>query len=131
MARVFLGQAIENPVVINGFGRLQLINDKELIKQAILDRLLTQRSSEFFNRHNGSIVNQLIFQPNTAVLLDLLESHIKDTIENQERRVKYLTTDFFNDENDGAKIHCKIKVQILQSSEIFSFVFPFYRELES
>ncbi len=129
MGRVYLGIAIQNPPVINGFGRIQLIDDRALIEQSIKDRLLTPVGSEFFNRQNGSILSLLLHQPNDAVLLDLLDFHIKNTIETQERRVKYVGTEFFNDASRPDLVQCKISVMILQSSETFSFVFDFYREL--
>jgi len=129
MARPYLGQGIKNPPVINGFGRIDLENDRALVEQSILDRLNTPRSSEFFNRQNGSILNQLLFAPNDAVLLDLLDFHIQETIETQERRVKYLGTDFFQDASRPELIQCNIRVQLLQSSEVMSIIFPFYKEI--
>lgn len=131
MARLYLGIGIKNPPVVDGFGRISLEKDKELIKQAITDRLNTPRGSEFFNRQNGSILNRLLHQPNDAVLLDLLDFHIQETIETQETRVKYLGTDFLTDIKRPELIQCNIKVLILQSSESFSFIYPFYKEIES
>ena len=129
--REYLGQAIQNPPVITEFGRIGLINDKALIKQSVLDRLLTPLGAEFFNRQNGSIINQLLFEQNDAVLLDLLEYYIRGTIQDQCKRVDYLGTEFFQDENNISLIHCTISVKILQSSEVMSLVMPFYKEIES
>lgn len=131
MAKSYLGTGIKNPPVVTGLGRISLESDKALIEQSIIDRLNTPRGSEFFNRQNGSILNRLIHQPNDSVLVDLLDFHIQETIETQERRVKYIKTEFLQDINREDLIHCNIKVLILQSSEQHSFVYPFYKEIES
>lgn len=74
----------------------------------------------------GSRLHELVFETNDEVLKDLLAVFIYDAISDWEKRVKYLSTSFEQEDN---VIVCKVEYKILKSNEIDSFVYPFYREL--
>lgn len=127
--REYLGQAVTYPSqLVNG--KAALINDKALVEQSIKIILDTPKGTKFMLPEFGSRLRELAFEPNDEVIEDMAGYFIYEAIRDWEKRVLYVSTQFEHD-NEQAVMLCHIKYKILQSNEIESFIYPFYRKLTS
>ena len=127
MARAYLGQALALPLVLRQ-GAVSTISDTELIEQSITTILNTPKGSRFFLPEFGSRLKELMFEPNDEVLQDLLRLFIFEAMREWEKRCEFVDVEF--SKPSGESIDCAIKYRILQSNQINSYVFPFYRKLK-
>lgn len=129
--RTYLGQGLKFPPEVDSFGRIALENDAELIKQSLAILFSEPVGTELMREQYGSQVRLAMFQPNDAIVLGLLDYFIVDAISKWERRIKIADIRYDQPIDKPETINCTIFFIIKQSSEIDSFVFPFYRELKN
>ena len=130
-AKPYLGQGIKYPHVINTFGRIDYESDINLIKQSLAILFSTPLGTEFYREHYGSDIRLAMFEPNDAVTRSLLDYYLVDAVARWERRISVVDVEYQQPGSQPDLINCTIIFQIRQSSEIDSFVFPFYRELKN
>ncbi len=126
MARIYLGVGLKHPVTLEN-GSVRLETDLALINQSILDILGTPIGSRFMLRDYGSRMRELLFEPNDEVIQDIASVFIFEALQKWEKRIKIIDTKF---EVSETKLQCNIYYKVLQSNEIESFIFPFYRNLK-
>lgn len=126
--REYLGQGIKSPdVLVNG--KRTLANDRDLVEQSIKIILNTPKGHRFMLPEFGSRLSELLFEPNDGVLEDLIAYFIYDAITTWEKRVQYIKTEFSRPNSET--LHCEVFYRIMQSNEINSFIYPFYRKIVS
>lgn len=125
----YLGKALGYPVTVNQFGRVKTVVGIDAVKASIIQLLGTPVGFSFFLPERGSRLHLIAFEPADDLLASLLETLIFEAIDNWEKRVQTIkvTPIFYPDD---LKVDCQIECKILQSNEIFSFIYPFYRELK-
>ncbi len=124
----YLGKAENFPTTITSTGGITLVAGFNLIKQSIIRILETGLGTVFFNRSWGSRLRNSVYEPNDDMLISQLDLFIQEAIEEHEKRVEYISTDYaFFRTVDKNWVQCTINVRILQSNEIDSLVWPFYR----
>ena len=126
MAREYLGTSATFPLRLID-GAMGTIGGLDLINQSILTILNTKQGTEFFLPELGSRLHELTFEPNDEVLKDFIRLFIFEALSAWEKRVQFISVDFEKPTEDS--LNCKINYRILQSNEIESFVYPFYRTL--
>lgn len=129
--RSYLGQGIKYPHEVDVFGRIALISDKALVKQSLYVIFNTPIRSEFFREHEGWEGRELMFEQNSIVLCGLLDFYVVDAIAKWERRIKILDVKYTLPSDKPELIKITVNYRIRQSSEVDSFIFPFYRELKN
>lgn len=129
--RAYLGQGIQYPFVIDTFGKIALQNDAELIKQSLRILFDEPVGTELFREHYGSQIRLCMFEPTDAILTSLLDFYIFDAISKWERRISLYDIQYRGVEGKTNVIMCSVMYQIKKSSEIDSFIFPFFRELKN
>jgi phage baseplate assembly protein W len=124
----YLGSALKYPIEINEFGRVKIVSGLDALKDGLIQMLNTPQGTRFFNPGYGSRLHEILFEPVDEVLQSLIELFIFEAIQENEKRVATLsvTTTLYPDNN---LIDCAVQLRILQSNEIDSFIYPFYREL--
>lgn len=125
---LYLGKTIGFPIVIDQYGRPQLIEGVDIIPQSIEMILNTAKGSRFFVAQYGSDVDLLMFSPNDEVLQSLLFTIINDALDIWEKRIKVLDITFNLDPSQPAKLDCVIQYLIIKSNVDNTFVYPFYTE---
>lgn len=130
-ARAYLGQGIKFPYEVTQFGRIALSNDSALVKQSLEILFNEQVGTEFFREHYGSQIHLLMFEQNDIKLRSLLDYYILDAISKWERRIYVLDIKYSQPDDTPELINCTLIFAIKQSSEIDSFIFPFYKELKN
>lgn len=108
-------------------GKAVLVSDKTGIEEAVTTLLNTPIGSRLFLPEYGSRIEELLFEPNDAVVESLARMFIQEAISTWERRIKFKNTEF---SRDGDTLNCLITYEILASNEIQSFVYPFYSQLK-
>ena len=131
MARPYLGTGVKHPHKIDQFGKVELANDNELVKQSIAVILNTPLGTEFGREHFGSNIREVIFEPVTQIAITLLDFFIADAIAKWEKRVTLVDIKYDIPTNNPKVINCTIIYRLKQASDVDSFVFPFYRELNN
>lgn len=117
--RTYLGQSMSSPIkLING--KAVLVSDKTGIEEAVTTLLNTPIGSRLFLPEYGSRIEELLFEPNDAVVESLARMFIQEAISTWERRIKFKNTEF---SRDGDTLNCLITYEILASNEIQSFVY--------
>jgi hypothetical protein len=124
--RVYLGRGLEFPIrLLQGKGTIT--SDVSLINQSIKIILDTPIGSRLFLPDFGSRLSELLFEPNDEVLHDLLSLFISQSLDKWENRIKVLGVDCAI-ENELA-VSCTISYKVLNSNEIESFIYPFYKKV--
>lgn len=125
---LYLGKTIRFPIVINQYGRPDIVEGLDCIPQSIEMILNTPRGSRFFLPQYGSDLDLLMFLPNDEILQSLLYTNIFDALDTWEKRIKVLDITFKLDESQPEKVDCSIQYKILKSNEVKSYIYPFYTE---
>lgn len=123
----FLGKSLIYPLVINDSGSWNIVDGLESIKQSIASILETPVGTRFFLRDYGSRIFEVQFEPNDQILQTLLDAFIPDALTKWEKRISVKTISY--EEVSVSQINCTVTYEILESNEIDSFVYPFYREI--
>lgn len=127
----YLGQAVKYPYEVDVFGKITYESAVNLIKQSINILFTTPIGTEFYREHYGSEVRMAMFEPNDLIAQTLLDYYLIDAISKWEKRIKILDIEYEYPESQPDLINCRIIFRVRQSSEIDSFVYPFYRELKN
>jgi len=80
-------------------GYFHSYSDAELIKQNILQILLTRPGERVMLPEFGSYLKNLVFEPNDAVLEGLAKIYVKEALEKWEDRVEFTGLDFYAEEH--------------------------------
>lgn len=123
----YLGTTVVFPIQVTGTGKVATVTGIEAVRQSIVSILTTPIGSVFMLRGYGSRITELTFEPNDDVLKDLLRLFIYEALQAWEKRTEFRSAEF---NFSGAKVDITIKHRIIQSNEVDSFVFPFYRSLK-
>lgn len=121
--RVYLGIGLKFPLTILQ-GKALVSNDVALLNQSIKIILDTKIGTRIFLPEFGSRLSELLFEPNDEVLFDLLSLFITEALNKWEKRVKVLAVNF---KIDGVRTDCTIQFRVLNSNEVESYIYPFYR----
>jgi phage baseplate assembly protein W len=124
----YLGGAEKWPTELNNLGQITMTGEFDLIEQSIIRSLSCPVGTEFFNEDFGSRIEKVEYEPNDYVLQAMLDTIISETIEKHEKRVSYIRTEFYYDENDDVRVYCKIFVNVLSKNEIKSLIWPYSSE---
>lgn len=126
MSLDYLGTSWAYPLEVAN-GTVTNVSDKKLIEQSISDALNTPVGTKFFLGEYGSRLRKLLFEQNDEVLKDLLDLFIAETIKKWEKRIKLIGVSYTI---NGTAMECEITYRILNSNEVDSFIYPFYRNIK-
>jgi phage baseplate assembly protein W len=89
LERVSVGfKDISNSFLLNPLSNdIAVITNETAIARSIRNLVLTNRGERFFQRNLGSKMSKLLFENMDESTADLIQSEIRDTIENYEPRV--------------------------------------------
>lgn len=127
MNEFYLGIGLKSPLLLVN-GKVQMVNQTDLITQSITDILTTEQGSRFMLGYYGSRLHMLYFEPNDIVLKGLLYTLVKEALDMWEKRIEFQSLECVQ-END--RVDCSITYRVLQSNEVDTFIFPFYRKLNT
>lgn len=121
----YLGSAVTYPITLVK-GRLQVTTGLSVIENSIVKILTTPIGTRYFLPEYGCKLVELQFEPNDEVLIRELRVYMLDALRKWETRAEFydvetiLITDM---------VVCIIQYRILQSNQIESFIYPYYKNL--
>lgn len=127
-----VGQGIDFPLRFTNsaqVGSVEQSNAGERIKDSLHLILATRIGERPFNPEFGSRLQELVFEPNDAVLKRLLIFYTSEAIKRWDKRVELVQVvllDDYNDDRNTVGIH--IEYTIHNSHMKGSYVYPFVRE---
>lgn len=129
--RKYLGQGEKFPPEVDRFGKITLINDLELVKQSVFKLFDEPIGTELYREHYGHQIRRVLFEPNDSICKSLLDFYIVDVINKWEQRIQLIDIVYTQPADNSAVINATIFFIVKQSSEINSFIYPFYRTLKN
>lgn len=122
----FLGIAVKHPVDVAN-GKIRLAEGINAVQQSIISILNTPIGSRFMLPEYGSRLHELMFEPNDEVLISMMRLFIRDAISEWEKRVTFDDAQFTI---SVESVEVLLSYKVLNSNEIESFIYPFYRKLK-
>jgi phage baseplate assembly protein W len=126
----FLGQGIKFPYEVDKFGRIALSSDVEKIVQSLQTLFAEPTGTELMREEYGSDIRLALFEPNDTIVRGLLDYFIVKAIGQWETRIKVIDIVYSTPIDKPDTIQCSVFCIVKQTSETFSFIFPFIRELK-
>ena len=123
----YLGVGLAYPLTLVN-GKFITASDKELIEQSIYIILSTPVGERFMLPEFGSRLEELCFEQNEPILFNMLRLFIREALDNWEKRIK-VEERLIQFYIEGETVMCVVKYKILNSNEIDSYIYPFYRTL--
>jgi phage baseplate assembly protein W len=124
----YLGTTIRFPYSLSNRGTASLTTGVQCIVQSILFILGTQKGSFWGYPNVGSNLHLLLFEKNDNIFQSLAKTYIREAIEGQEQRVRYIDCGFLR--TGPSSISIIVRYEILSSREIGQLDFPFSRRSE-
>jgi len=92
-------------------GDLISVKDDNAIKQSIVNLLLTNKGERFFEPEIGASISELLFEPLDYGVAALIQTKIRDTLTQYERRINILDIRAEPDEvNNGFEVELIFEV---------------------
>lgn len=124
----YLGVGLKFPISIDQFGRGEYESGLSLVAQDIKLLLSTAVGEQFFLPEYGSRLEEVLFEPNNEIAKALIRTFVEEAVAQWEKRVKFIDIDFEFGEN--GLIQCALQYEVLATSRVESFIYPFYRQLK-
>ncbi len=122
----FLGKGWAFPLRISPSGGLALSAHAFDIDEAIKIILSTAKGERHMRPNFGCAIHDLVFAPNNATTIGLVESHIEEAIGWWEPRVELLNVIVETDQQDRNCLLIDIHYKIRTTNERRNLVYPFY-----
>lgn len=123
----FIGNGLVFPIVLTADGKVPVSSGFELIESSIRIIVGWVFGTRFFLPEFGSRLEDLLEEPNDAVLNSIVKHYLIEAITRWEKRITPLEITVKRKEEHNIDIH--IKYQIINSRVERLFIFPYYSEL--
>ena len=127
-ATKFLGKGLNFPIIINGSGRADLVEGKELLESSLRHILSWAIGTRYFLAEFGSNLEQLLQEPNDQISRALVKNYTTDVISQWDKRIDLLDVTILN-KNDNS-MNLFITYRIKQTKIEDSFIFPYYSQIK-
>lgn len=130
MRNAYLGTSVKSPVEVTGLGNVATSSGLENVQESIKTILGTPQGSRFFLPEFGSKLHELYFEINDTILEPQLEFEIREALAQWEKRIKVLDVTARASREQQDLVNCFIGYQVLQSNDVESMVYPFYKQIK-
>ena len=122
----FLGRGWSFPVIPTSGGRLVLLDGDEKIRQSIWLILSTAAGEREMLPEFGCGIHDLVFQPNTAALRELVKQRVQEALTRWEPRID--VEDVIVDTPAEARnyLYIRIDYRIRTNNAFYNLVYPFF-----
>lgn len=122
----YLGKGLTFPIQLDR-GTAVLETDFLLIRSSLRILLGWNYPKRFFLAEYNSRIHELLEEPNDEILAKLLEHLIIDAIDKWEKRVDLISVSFVK--SDSKSIDLEIQYKLLNTQQVDSFIYPFYKTI--
>lgn len=123
----FIGSGIIFPITLNSMGRPDYVNDIRLIEASLKNIFYWPKNTRFFIENFGCRIDDLLEEPNDSIARSLLNTFIKEAVNNWEKRITVNTVNIV--EVDYKTVSISIQYRLRNSKIEETFIFPYYKEL--
>ena len=127
----FLGRGWTFPLQVNTRGGISQSAGEELVKQAILQILITAFGERVMLREFGSGLPDLVFEPNDDLLDRLVDADVRDALVTWERRIDVLSVTLIRDPNRVELANIILNYRLIRENRSGNLVIPFVLSGES
>lgn len=123
----FIGNGLIFPIQLSK-GKPILVSGFPLIEASIRTILSFTIGNRFMLGEFGSLLEELIEEPNDEILENLINTYVIDAVKQWEQRVVQISVQLINDRDTGS-INLSITYQVVNSSSPQNFIYPFYTNI--
>lgn len=123
----FLGNGLVFPIQLTN-GKPILVTGFPLVEASIKTILSFTIGNRFMLGEFGSLLEELIEEPNDEILENLINTYVIDAVTRWEQRVRQISATIDN-KNDRGIINLSITYQVVNSSSSQNFIYPFYTSI--
>ncbi len=125
----FLYPGIDAPAAAAGLrigarGGVDMVQDEDAVRQAILLLLSTTPGERVMRPDYGSLLRQLIFSPNDDTTAGLAIHYVRSAVERWERRVDVLHVDAERDPDAIERLNVRLVYRVRATRQVVSQVVP-------
>lgn len=124
MANEFLGQTVKFPFDKDANGNTLMVTGHDNLRQSVIEAISNELEGLFFQRDYGWRGNELLYEPNDEIMVDLLEVFIRDAIEKWEPRVIFQTV-LFSFNTDKGITYCEVFYLVTATKKAETVVYEF------
>jgi phage baseplate assembly protein W len=124
----FIGTGISFPIILQG-GKPVISSGSELISSSIKIILSWTVGTRLMNSSFGSLVDDLIEEPNDSFIRGLLEELIFDSLSTFEKRITVLDINVSKIENEKLEVFVLYRIKGSRIED--SLTFPYYKTLSN
>src|SRR5437763_12182693 len=122
----FLGYGWSFPMRVNSRGGISLSGHEGDIDEAIRIILSTAKGERHMRPQFGCGIHDLVFAPNNATTIGLVNNYVKEAIGWWEPRVDVVKVDVTSDSRDGNLLLISIFYIVRATNDERNLVYPFY-----
>lgn len=124
----FIGSGMIFPIVLNEYGRPDIISNMDLIRASILTILNWQIGTRYFNETFGSRIEDIIEEPDDSISKSLLRFFIEESLVRWEKRIDVMKIQLLSPE--PGRIDARLFYTIRNSKTEDVMIFPFYKNIK-
>jgi len=124
--RPFLGAGWKFPLQVDPGGRIALSKFEQRVEESIYLILSTARGERLMLPEFGCGIHDLVFEPNNASTIALVEANVRDALVAFEPRIDVLSINAESPEEQPNLLLIRIDYRIRASQAVGNLVYPFY-----
>lgn len=123
-------QSIKADVGLSRTGDLSIVSGKEVIIQAIRNRLATRKGelAELGHPEYGSLLEEMIGEPNTEDTRRIIETLVRECLKYEPRIESILNVTATTEESTKDCVDINVHVKLKETRETLTVTYPFYLE---
>ena len=127
--REIIGYGLRYPDCFNSpSGSTQINGGIERINQSIYMILSTKVGTRFFLPEFGSLLHELVFEPNDTIFKDLANLYVRQALNNWEPRINNLDVDVRVIDHDN-HVPIYITYNLINTNVVGNYIYPFNRQV--
>ena len=127
--REIIGYGLKYPDCFNSpSGSTQINGGLERINQSIYLILSTKVGTRFFLPEFGSMLHELVFEPNDVLFRDLARLYVLQALHNWEPRINNIEVDVKIIEKENT-VPISIRYNLINTNVVGNYIYPFNRQI--
>lgn len=126
----FLGRGFGFPFGVDAYGRIDIAEHEDSVKQAIHLILGTAVGERIMEPSFGCKIHDLVFHPNNPNTCAQVSVAVREALTKWEPRIRKIRVKSYPDPRDQNVVLINIEYEIRQENNIRNMVYPFYLRRE-
>lgn len=127
----FLGSGLCFPLLLDDSGKVVVNSDNELIRSSIYNILNWPYKHRFFLESYGCRIEELLEEPNDSISFNLARRYIVDALNDWEKRIEIQPSLITLESSSSEALYLKMTYTIISTKKEETFIYPFYKQINS